>query len=252
MGQQQKYDKDGRPILTLKQIERMEDDYKVGRGLADFGGVGGYHPGSMMEYYHIRSFKYWSNEEKKSKMKYKTAREAIKANDLWAVYTKNQNIYLYSANKIQIQNKEKIPKKIQNKTKNMGVKKNMPKLVAKKVKKLIPGGPWVRRHYIEEGKGKYIWERKLKTGKKIKSSKNPNVWTSSDKKEQVSRKKPQLHGIAKAKRINARRSKQSQKNDASRQNKNIKRATDKNLKAFKKRPGSMDIKGIDTKKRKKR
>jgi hypothetical protein len=93
------------------------------------------------------------------------------------------------------------------------------------------GGAWVKKG--EEGN--YQWVRKDASGRMF-----------------IRRTKPRAYGIARAKQIHAQRPKSEQLNDEARRNKRTVRATEKNLKTFKKRPGSMDIKGVDSKRSKKK
>lgn len=102
------------------------------------------------------------------------------------------------------------------------------------VKKKIIGSTWSRRHRKINGKGRYIWVRKI--GGKYETRTH----------------KPEVHGIALAKKVMAQRPKKSQKIDKQRAHKRKISPTDKNIKSWKKRPGSADIKGdVDSKKRKK-
>ena len=96
------------------------------------------------------------------------------------------------------------------------------------------GSTWSRRDRLINGKPRRIWVRKI------------------DGKYQTRTHKPEIHGIALASKFMAQRPKKSQIRDKQRANKNIISPTDKNLKSWKKRPGSADIKGnVDSKKRKK-
>ena len=96
------------------------------------------------------------------------------------------------------------------------------------------GKTWSRRHRNVKGKGRYVYVRKI------------------GGKYQTRRNKPEVHGIALAKKVMAQRPKDSQKIDKQRAHKRTIRPTDKNIKSWKKRPGSADIKGdVDSKKRKK-
>lgn len=101
-----------------------------------------------------------------------------------------------------------------------------------KIKKKKIGRTWSRRHRIINGVGRYIWVRKIAG------------------KYQTRRKKPEIHGRALAKKLMAQRPKKSQKRDKQRTHKKIIPYTDKALKAWKKRPGSADIKSIDSKEKK--
>ena len=93
------------------------------------------------------------------------------------------------------------------------------------------GRTWSRRHRKINGVGRYIWVRKI--GGKYETRAH----------------KPEVHGIALAKKVMAQRPKESQKRDKQRSHKRKIRPTDKNIKSWKKRPGSADIKGdVDSKK----
>ena len=106
--------------------------------------------------------------------------------------------------------------------------------IAKKEKKQPIGSAWVRRRRKINGKGRYVYVRKI------------------GGEYQTRRHKPEVHGIALAKKIMAQRPKGSQKIDKQRSHKKEISPTDENLKSWKKRPGSADIKGdVDSKKRKK-
>ena len=101
--------------------------------------------------------------------------------------------------------------------------------MAKKKKKI--GSTWSRRDRTIKGKPRRIYVRK-KAGK-----------------YETKTHKPEVHGIALASKLMAQRPKKSQIRDKQRTHKRIVSPTDKNLKAWKKRPGSADIKGdVDTKK----
>ena len=101
-------------------------------------------------------------------------------------------------------------------------------------KKQKIGSTWSRRDRLINGKPRRIWVRK-KAGK-----------------YETRAHKPEVHGIALAKKIMAQRPKGSQKIDKQRSHKKEISPTDENLKSWKKRPGSADIKGnVDSKKRKK-
>ena len=98
-------------------------------------------------------------------------------------------------------------------------------------KKKKIGSTWSRRNRKINGKPRRIWVRK------------------KDGKYQTRRHKPEVHGIALASKLMAQRPKKSQIRDKQRSHKKIVSPTDKNLKSWKKRPGSADIKGdVDTKK----
>lgn len=98
-------------------------------------------------------------------------------------------------------------------------------------KKKEIGSTWSRRNRTIKGKPRRIYVRKI------------------DGKYQTRTKKPEVHGIALASKLMAQRPKKSQRRDKQRSNKRIISPTDKNLKSWKKRPGSADIKGnIDSKK----
>ena len=98
-------------------------------------------------------------------------------------------------------------------------------------KKKKIGSTWSRRHRKINGKGRYIWVRKV------------------GGKYQTRTHQPEVHGIALASKLMAQRPKKSQIRDKQRAHKKKIRPTDKNLKAWKKRPGSADIIGdIDSKK----
>jgi len=98
-------------------------------------------------------------------------------------------------------------------------------------KKKKIGSTWSRRDRVIRGRPRRIWVRKIAG------------------KYQTKTKKPEVHGIALAKKLMAQRPKKSQIRDKQRSNKRIISPTDKNLKSWKKRPGSADIKGdVDTKK----
>ena len=98
-------------------------------------------------------------------------------------------------------------------------------------KKKRIGSTWSRRDRLINGKPRRIWVRK-----------------KGDKYETRAHK-PEVHGIALAKKVNAQRPKKSQKIDKQRAHKKNVRPTDKNIKSWKKRPGSADIKGdVDSKK----
>lgn len=102
-------------------------------------------------------------------------------------------------------------------------------IIITKTKKI--GSTWSRRHRKINGKGRYIWVRKI------------------DGKYQTRTNKPEVHGIALASKLMAQRPKKSQIRDKQRSHKRVISPTDKNLKAWKKRPGSADIKGdVDSKK----
>jgi len=93
------------------------------------------------------------------------------------------------------------------------------------------GSTWSRRDRLINGKPRRIWVRKI------------------DGKYQTRTHKPEVHGIASASKLMAQRPKKSQVRDKQRSNKKIISPTDKNLKAWKKHPGSADIKGnVDSKK----
>ena len=93
------------------------------------------------------------------------------------------------------------------------------------------GSTWSRRDRLINGKPRRIWVRKI------------------DGKYQTRTHKPEIHGIALASKLMAQRPKKSQIRDKQRTNKNIISPTDKNLKRWKKSPGSADIKGnVDSKK----
>lgn len=94
-------------------------------------------------------------------------------------------------------------------------------------KKKKIGSTWSRRMRVINGKSRYVYVRKI------------------DGKYQTRRHKPEVHGIALAKKIMAQRPKKSQKLDKARKHKKKIRPTDKALKGYKKRPGSADIKSID-------
>ena len=96
------------------------------------------------------------------------------------------------------------------------------------------GSTWSRRDRLINGKPRRIWVRKI------------------DGKYQTRTHKPEVHGIALAKKVMAQRPKESQIRDKQRAHKKKISPTDKNIKSWKKRPGSADIKGdVDSKKRKK-
>ena len=93
------------------------------------------------------------------------------------------------------------------------------------------GSTWSRRDRLINGKPRRIWVRKV--GGKYETRTH----------------KPEVHGIALASKLMAQRPKKSQIRDKQRSHKRIISPTDKNLKAWKKRPGSADIKGnVDSKK----
>ena len=99
-------------------------------------------------------------------------------------------------------------------------------------KKKKIGSTWSRRDRLINGKPRRIWVRK------------------KDGKYQTKIHKPEVHGIALAKKVMAQRPKGSQKIDKQRAHKRKIRPTDKNIKSWKKRPGSADIKGnVDSKKK---
>ena len=101
------------------------------------------------------------------------------------------------------------------------------------VKRKEIGPIWSRRDRLINGKPRRIWVRKI------------------DGKYQTRAHKPEVHGIALASKLMAQRPKKSQIKDKQRINKNVISPTDKNLKRWKKRPGSADIKGdVDSKKKK--
>ena len=105
--------------------------------------------------------------------------------------------------------------------------------MVKITKKKKIGSTWSRRRRVIKGVGRYVWVRKI------------------GGKYQTRRHKPEIHGIALAKKIMAQRPKKSQKIDKQRVHKRKISPTDKNLKSWKKRPGSADIKGdVDTKNKK--
>ena len=98
-------------------------------------------------------------------------------------------------------------------------------------KKKKIGSTWSRRNRTIKGKPRRIWVRK------------------KEGKYQTKTQKPEIHGIALASKFMAQRPKESQIRDKQRTHKKIVRPTDKNLKSWKKRPGSADIKGdVDSKK----
>ncbi len=98
-------------------------------------------------------------------------------------------------------------------------------------KKKKIGSTWSRRNRLINGKPRRIWVRK-----------------KGDKYETRTHK-PEVHGIALASKLMAQRPKKSQIRDKQRSHKKKVRPTDKNLKSWKKRPGSADIKGnVDSKK----
>ena len=102
-------------------------------------------------------------------------------------------------------------------------------------KKKKIGSAWSRRNRTIKGKPRRMWVRKI------------------DGKYQTRMKTPEVHGIALASKLMAQRPKKSQKIDKQRAHKKKIRPTDKNLKAWKKRPGSADVIGdIDSKKGQKR
>lgn len=93
------------------------------------------------------------------------------------------------------------------------------------------GSTWSRRDRLINGKPRRIWVRK-KGGK-----------------YETRRHKPEVHGIALASKVMAQRPKKAQKIDKQRSHKKKVRPTDKNIKSWKKRPGSADIRGdVDSKK----
>ena len=98
-------------------------------------------------------------------------------------------------------------------------------------KKKKIGSTWSRRDRLINGKPRRIWARKIAGKYETRSH------------------KPEVHGIALAKKVMAQRPKKSQKIDKQRSHKKIVRPTDKNIKSWKKRPGSADIRGnVDSKK----
>ncbi len=98
-------------------------------------------------------------------------------------------------------------------------------------KKKKIGSTWGRRNRLVNGHPRRVWVRK------------------KDGKYQTRKHKPEVHGIALASKLMAQRPKKAQIRDKQRSHKKIKRPTDKNLKSWKKRPGSADIRGnIDSKK----
>jgi len=102
--------------------------------------------------------------------------------------------------------------------KNMGRKKKI-------------GSTWSRRNRTIKGKPRRIYVRKI------------------EGKYQTRTHKPEIHGIALASKLMAQRPKKSQIRDKQRTHKRKISPTDKNLKSWKKRPGSADIKGnVDSKK----
>ena len=98
-------------------------------------------------------------------------------------------------------------------------------------KKKKIGSTWSRRNRLINGKPRRIWVRKIAG------------------KYETRRHKPEVHGIALASKVMAQRPKKSQKMDKQRSHKKKVRPTDKNIKSWKKRPGSADIRGnVDSKK----
>ena len=99
-------------------------------------------------------------------------------------------------------------------------------------KKKKIGSTWSRRDRTIKGKKRRIWVRK------------------KEGKYQTRTKKPEVHGIALASKLMAQRQKKSQIRDKQRTHKRIVSPTDKNLKSWKNRPGSADIKGdVDSRKK---
>lgn len=99
-------------------------------------------------------------------------------------------------------------------------------------KKKKIGSTWSRRNRTIKGKRRRIWVRK------------------KEGKYQTKTQKPEIHGIALASKFMAQRPKKSQMRDKQRTHKKIVPPTDKNLKRWKKQPGSADIKGdVDSKKK---
>ena len=98
-------------------------------------------------------------------------------------------------------------------------------------KKKKIGSTWSRRDRTIKGKPRRIWVRKIAG------------------KYETRTHKPEVHGIALASKVMAQRSKKSQKIDKQRSHKKKVKPTDKNIKSWKKRPGSADIRGnVDSKK----
>jgi len=93
------------------------------------------------------------------------------------------------------------------------------------------GSTWSRRDRLINGEPRRVWVRKIAG------------------KYETRAHKPEVHGIALAKKVMAQRPKKSQIRDKQRSHKKKVRPTDKNIKSWKKRPGSADIKGdVDSKK----
>lgn len=104
--------------------------------------------------------------------------------------------------------------------------------MGRKKKKI--GRTWIRRKRRIKGKERYVYVRKI------------------DGKYQTRMHKPEVHGRALALQIQGKRTPQAKSMDRARSHKKTIRPTDKALKSYKKRPGSADIKSIDTKKRKRK
>jgi len=96
------------------------------------------------------------------------------------------------------------------------------------------GRTWTRRKRKINGKNRYVWVRRNENGD-----------------YETRMHKPEVHGIALAKHIHGQRKKRSKSMDTGRSHKKKIKPTDKALRSYKKRPGSADIKGIDTKRRRK-
>ena len=69
----------------------------------------------------------------------------------------------------------------------------------------------------------------------------------------MAKKKPAVHGIAKAQQINAKRSTHAKRTDAAKASRHqYKKATPANIKKWSKNPGKSDMKSVDTKRKPKK
>ena len=100
--------------------------------------------------------------------------------------------------------------------------------MAKKGRKRIIRKTWTRRRRLINGRYRFVWVRRLPDGT-----------------YETRMTRPEIHGMARAKQIHARRKIHAKAVDKGKKAKDRRPPTDENLRKYGKKPGTFDIKAKD-------